>query len=507
MGRNKINFFVFFTAVFVFLSCAVTAGVVKDVAIRKLDHLSPNTIGTHTGPIGLWANSDPDDLKDLFHKISEIEWTPGERNILVHLLLTDTTEDVWPISDQPDDTTFLTARVEALFHMGAFRAVSELVRYVPEKYKNSTITLYDFYARFFVGDVESACRDIENRPMEQADKIQLICLNTLKDKSRAVLAYDLYRENTSDDDALFTALADTLFQERPFKAPLEITLKPYHLPFIASLNDKDGLLRRSNAPWVTAFTAYSSKLPIIMRVQALEKMGGNPADFEKLYLALAKEKETGRVFERAVAVQRMKNAPTSAELGKALKEFVDLARQDGIFPQTTLFLADMIRSVKPTAENNSLVDYAVDIYFGANELAFVYDWYRVLPKDSFDALEKAPIVHASGMGLPMMDQLFDLCQAHEKRCHRLVERLTPYFVIKNIENYTSLKPLSVLAYPPVVVSQIRHLKDTMKEGEALIKGMMLLHASPLFEGELLRLIQSMLPKGASVMLERERMLR
>lgn len=507
MEHSKINFFVFFTAFFVFLSCAVMAQSIKDVSIHKLDHLSPNTIGTHTGPIGLWANSDPEDLKELFHKISKIEWTPAERNILVHLLLTDTTEDVWSISDQPDDTTFLTARVEALFHMGAFQAVSELVRYIPEKYKNSTITSYDFYARFFMGDVESSCRDIENRPMEQADKIQLICLNTFKDKSRAVLAYDLYRENSSDDDKLFTALADTVFQERSFKAPTDIILKPHHLPLIASLKDKDGLLRRSNAPWVTAFMAYSSELPIVMRLQALEKMGGTSADFEKLYLALAQEKETERVFERAVSVQKMKNATTSAELIKALKNFVLLARQDGIFPQTTLFLADMIRSVEPMKENNALADYAIDIYFGANELALVYAWYRILSKDSFEALEKAPVVHASGIGLPMMDQLFDLCQIHEKRCHRLIERLSPYFVIKNVESYASLKYVPVLTYPPVIISQIRHLKDTMKEGEALIKGMMLLHASPLFEGELLWLIQSMLPKGAAVMLERERMLR
>lgn len=505
MGRFKTKV-VTFVCGFLLAAVSVSAAPsANGITIRGLERLSPNTIGSVAGPIGLWANSDPGELMRLFDKIGTVDWTPAERDILIHLLLSDTTDTAWPALRQLDDTAFLRARLRALFSLGAFRETAELVQYVPEKDRTPEIDTLGFYARFFDGDGNTACQAAEMQELEHPEQIRLICLHAYGDKNRAALAYELYRENHAKDDPLFTALGDAVFQERPFKAPADAVLRPVHLPFTEVLGQTD-LMMFPQPMWVVSFIGHSSGFPPVFRLRATERTGGTADVFRKLYEDVGVLDEKSGLADRVRAAAAIKSAETVSDKIKAVSAFAEAARADGVLPQTASFLAEAIRHIEPTQENKILALNAVAVFLSENNLPAAHLWYQILQTDPVAALEAVPAVQAAGMGLPDLDGWEVLCRKDKQRCARLMERLKPYFVMPEVLTYSVIRPTETAAYPPVVIAQIRHLKEGMKDGEAIIRGLMLLNASPAFEGELLWLVQTLLPKGAAAALEQERLM-
>lgn len=506
MGRIKTKIAALFCGIFLIVTAIVLKAQAADkITIRELDRLSLNTIGSVAGPVGLWANSDPVELMRLFDKVSGVNWTPAERDILVHLLLSDTTDTVWPALKSLDDTAFLMARMRTLFSLGAFHEGSELIQYVPEKDRLPEMDTIGFFARFFSGQGEAACQAAEMQELEYSDQIRLICLNAYGDKARAALAYELYRENHANDDPLFTALGDALFQERPFKKPDHVMLKPVHLPFIEALGQGD-LLAFPQPMWVMSFIKQSSGLPPVIRLKAMERMGGESEAFRTVYEQAETFSQEEGLSDRIRAATVLRTASAVSDKIKAVSAFIASARADGVFSQTAPFLAEAIRHIEPVPENKALAQNAVILFLSENNLSAAYLWYQVLQADPIAALKVAPLIQTAGMGLPSLDGLIFLCREDKTSCDELMERLTPYFVMPDVLSYPEIRPIEKAVYPPVVTAQIRHLKEGMKDGEALIKGLILLNASPTFEGELLWLIQTLLPKGAGAALERERLM-
>lgn len=196
----------------------------SEIQVADLSDFSLSSYGTHTlNQTHLWENSSPDVVNALLDKIADRSLSSAEKNRLVRLLTADTGLLIWPSVQKSD--SFLVKRMQTLFDVGAFEAVSQTIQSVAPAHRSPALSLLLFQALLMNGQIQEACALLDEKEAGiGTDERRITCLLAQDKMAEARLQYELYRENQSKTD--WTQLGDIVFRERSAKPDLKQAVRP-----------------------------------------------------------------------------------------------------------------------------------------------------------------------------------------------------------------------------------------------------------------------------------------
>lgn len=211
------------------LCCASVSAGAQNVLMRELMPISSDSLGTI--PLqnnDLWIRSDEKTVTDLIKQLSQKSLTEQQWDLFRFLLMADTGSKIWR-SDTAE--SFLKIRSDALFQIGAFQDIVQLIDKIPPRDLSEALKQKQFEALLFSGDTQRACTLLnENDWGIYTDQMRLSCFIVQNEMDKGRLSYDLYTEQYGAADENFTRIADVVFlnQKNTLKNPL-VTPQTYFL--------------------------------------------------------------------------------------------------------------------------------------------------------------------------------------------------------------------------------------------------------------------------------------
>lgn len=378
------------------------------VIVESLPELSLNTIGTQkTVNPNLWAQTEAKTLLSLVSEAGLADLTPAQQKLVTHLLTLDVTGTSFlDETGALGDRAFLTERLRALFHLGEWENVLNLIALIPETDISDEIAEIKRNTLLLKGDVKEVCSFYrEKESSKTVDQLRIACFVAQEEKEKAVLSYDIYQEKYEDSDSLFTALAENALREIPTPLPKEARLQPADV-YLVPLNKTNTLnwALQPRAMRITVADLPATDIPL--RIELAEKSGLSLEAMKKIYrLPLFKPDLNNNAVKRAWLHQQILTETDENQKMKRVKEWIDLIKKDHLFVPLAPVISDVFNTLEAEKSAVDLAYAAVQAYGLENNIALAEPWFNLLRKsDTARSREQlfllTPLWQSLGGGYP-----------------------------------------------------------------------------------------------------------
>lgn len=393
------------------------------VIVESLPDLTTNTLGiVPTSNPMLWSGTPMADLVGLIRRVGQTNLSPAERKLVSHLLSIDVSGGT--LNDpqgMAGNSEFLKERVQTLFNLGEFDLVSEMISRIPESDVKGDILKIEMNTLLLKGETQTACDLLENTADESdtyLNKMRISCFLAKEEKSKAILAYDIYQEKTGDTTSLFATLAENALREIPTDLPPNAVLAPEEI-YLASLNKKLPIdfNKQTRAVQITLADLPATAIPL--RIMLGEQNGLSAEAMMKLYrlplfesdVANATDEKMQRAVQRAILYQKIMAETEERKKSSLVQEWIDSIKKDNLFINLAPVIAEVMNPISATPENIDLAFSAVQAYGLTDNAEKAEPWLdeledNDLPKYRRQRFLLAPLWQNLGGGLPSdMDKL------------------------------------------------------------------------------------------------------
>lgn len=485
---------------FLFVKTAHAQLIQSDVVIEDLPVFSLNSVGTsHTFSSNIWQESDEEDLIHLLKKIGNTSLSPASQNALILLLTQDSTAPQRKENTTLKDNAFLLERLETLFRLGAFNETLSLIQQIPEKQLTEDILKIKFYTLLMLGktnDAESTLELITDTNF--LDKARINLFLEKEEKNKAILSYEILKENQEKPSDLFSTLAENVLLE--IETPLiDAPLNKEDVFLLSRL--KNGSFNFQNQP--LGLQKILTALPytaIEKRIQLAEHLNLSDEELKKIYnLPLHDLKIDKKHLKRAELYQKIQSVENEKERVTYLNEFITLAFSDKI----ALFIAPIIESelnkIIANPDYLSIAFNAVQIYALRNNLEKANEWYTLLKNSPSDTYQKQRMMLIPTLQLLGAGFSNDLNTLIAHFCTNTTDSdCTDFYKRLSNEAYEEL----ALKKSPQLLIPYEYLKDENKNklGENLIKAILDLNNPTITEKQS---IHSFIIENTPIIIEKE----
>lgn len=445
-----------------------------DVVVETLPALTSNTIGTRsTTNVHLWSGTSAHQLTKLFNQIAYSNLTPAEMQLVTHLLTLDTSGSITTDFDQTHALAFLEERLNVLFKLGAWNDVLDIIRLLPEQDVTERIFQIKVETLLMKGDIKQACTLIDEKTSDTTyDKIRISCFLAQEAKNKAILAYDIYQENTPDNQSVFALLSENVLREIPTSLPENIVLEPHDVYlFSLAKNVTIDWTKQTRGVKMTLVDLPTTDIPL--RITLAEQIGLDAEAMKKIYrLPLFNPDLNNHAVKRAYLHQQILNTHDNETKVILIKEWLDLIRKDGLFISLAPVIADMFNQLKATADYVDIAYDAVQAYALTDNLAMAEPWRSVL-KDSSRAIHQkqffmlTPIWQTLGGGYP-----YNLAEKMQQYCGirplSVCNKMKLFIDSDLYETEQSSQPQGAFLFT--------QSQKTTRLGETLLQGILDIHA-------------------------------
>ncbi len=482
---------------------ALASLIDSGVIISDIAPFSLNTLGSHDKlKKDLWQESNPETLFQLVDQIGTKKLSPASRKALILLLTQDTTGH--ELKNQKEDI-FLTKRLEALTRLGAFDEVLKLINLIPSQKINQEIYLLKTNILIAQGKFEEAEKEFENlSPSFKTDETRINLFLEKEEKNKAILAYEIYRENQETSNPLFSALAENILLELETKIPNDLPLNIEHIYLFSRLKENSFSLKNQFEGIQKIFV----NLPvsdISERIYYAEKISLNAQELESIYkLPLFDLKTDPNHLKRAEIYQKIKTETDIFAKAQWIKTFAKIAFQDKLGLYIAPLIEQELNAILPQQELKDLAFYAAQIYILQNNLEKAYEWYQILKNEKEDSYQKErllliPGLQKIGAGIPQETEslLNYFCtNLKEENCLQFWKNASQEFY----ETLNTQKPNR----PPLMIFEYLNHEHQLKTGENLIRAIFDLNDENISDKHsLIFFIKQNYPQDVSLPLELE----
>lgn len=450
----------------------VTASLIDSgVTVEDLSSFSLNTLGYHD-KLGkdLWVQSDKETLFPLIDKIGQTPLTPASRNALIFALTQDSTG--FEIKEE-ETSLFLIKRLKALERMGAFQEALDLIELVPSQNLTQDLLLLKTNLLLAKGDFETAQKVIEDlSPSKKTDEAQINLFLETEEKNKAVLSYEIYRENQENSDTLFSALAENVLLELETKIKKEEPFELSHAFLLARLKNVD-INEKKLTEGVKKTLLQLPTVDISKRIKYSETTSLDVKELKNIYeLPLFDLKTDENHLRRAEIYQKIKSLTNISEKAEWLKTLIKIAMDDKVILHLAPLIEEELNLLLPQPEYKDLAFYATKIYILSNNLEKAYVWYQILANEKEDKYQKErllliPLLNKLGAGIPSetTSLLTHFCaDATKEDCPLFWKHASnEFYTLQNV----TVPPQSVLG-----IFDYFKQENTAKRGENLIRAVL-----------------------------------
>ncbi len=491
-------------ALFVFLmsGTVVAQQIESGVIVETLPDLSVNSLGTDKSIYtDLWQTTDSKTLLDIIGKIGVIELSPASKKLAKYLLLQDTTGQ--PFADSQNllkEDIFFIERLNALFRLGEWDDLLKLIDLVPEKQQSEEIQKIKINTLLMKGQNKKACTLLEQQEFKDyTDKMRLSCFLAQEEKEKAVLSYDVYLENASQEDSLLNALNSLVLRELPETLPENFIIKPEHV-FLFSL------LKEPQADWNKQSDGIQKTLtdlpttPIPLRIQLAEQIALTATEMARIYnLPLLQLKPDEPHLKRADLFQQIKASASESEKAHLLAIFISSAKDDKILLNIAPLLVELLNEIVPQKAYEYLAFDAVQIYGLKGNLSAAAAWHQILEDSLTEKAKKQRLLL-----VPLMNQLG---AGYPRDIDSLINNICPGKKNKECSHFWSVFKSPVLeeyestfegGFPPLS-------QEKQQTGENILNTLFELNQKDADVQKLFTFIRQIKPRNLSGEIEREKM--
>ena len=466
----KKNLLLFCCSCFFCLTCLATP-VDFSVEIDDISSFSLNTLGSHNKlKKDLWQASDPQTLFQLIDKIGTAPLSPASRKAIITLLTQDTTGFELKNSQE---NSFLLKKLEALTRLGAFNEALELIELIPTHQIPQEILQLKTNLLIALGQFEKAKKEFEKlNPSFKTDETRINFFLEKEEKNKAILSYEIYRENQEGKNPLFSALAENILLELETEIPNSTPLNIEHVYLFSRL--KNPSLKLDNQ--YDGIRKIFVNLPtsnIDERIYYAEKINLDAHELENIYkLPLFDLKIESNHLRRAEIYQKIKSETDHFAKVEWLKTFIKIALQDKLGLYLAPLIEQELNTVLPQKEYKDLAFYAAQIYILQNNLEKANEWYQILSNEKDDAYQKHRLLLIPGMqklgaGIPAETEslLNHFCADLKKEnCSEFWQKASHEFY----ETLNTSKPNR----SPLMIFEYLKQEHNLKTGENLIRAIL-----------------------------------
>lgn len=478
---------------------------IESIQINSLPALTIDTVGTHTAlPKNIWSQSDSGKIISLIDKVSQQKLSPAETKVFSSMITTDTTGMVWKSDPLSSNNRFLMTRLNALMHLGLFDQALGLIDLIPKTQQNTPdIAPLKMSAFFLSGQTKEACAVLEKMDLtEFVDKMRISCFMADGDMPKAALAFATYKE-TEGGDTLLLAIGDRVFQDIPSPILGNAVYAPEHIALVAALGDK--MPDMTNAPiWVKKALTRFESVPIASRILWAEQSALSAAETQKLYKAVfPKTPPQSGALIRALAYQQILSTNDKALIAGALNDYLDSAREDGVFTAVVPIAEPILHTLTPDEETSIVAFNAVQIYALTNNLSLAAPWYDLLKNNpqrerQNQGILLSPLMNKMGAGLPSsIDSLLAACQKSSPNCDHFIQIVPDSFPVENTDLLMALAMQQNTTYSALNKKALDQLIMDGKTGEAMLQILLLLSHSQTYEKDILDALETIQPVSLS----------
>lgn len=474
---------------------------IEQIQIDSLPALTIDSIGTHkTLPKNLWAASDTAKIITLIDKASRQKLSPAETKVFALMMTADVTGTPFKNDTISSNNRFILARLNALMNLGLYDDALALMEMVPITQQNTPdFAPIKVSALFLSGKTNEACVFLNKQDLtEFIDKMRVSCFLDSAERDKAALAFETYKE-TEGGDALFLALGDRVFQETPSPILGNSVYAPEHIALVAALGDK--MPDMNTAPiWVKRALSRFDNVPIASRIYWAEQSGVPADEIIKLYKSVFPKTATKTGgLTRALAYQKMMGETDKTVLASDLNDYLDSAREDGVFTAVVALAEPILNTITPSEETSELAFNAVQIYALTDNLSLANPWYEVLKNSpqrerQNQGLLLASLMNKMGAGLPgPIDSLLAACQKSSPNCTHFIQTVPDSFPVNNTELLMALAMRQNTTFSALNKKALDQLIGDDKTGEAVLQILLLLSQSETYEKDILDALENVRP--------------
>ncbi len=502
MNKKSFLFLLFFLASFQVNAQLFDSGVI----IQDLPSFSLNSLGsTHVFSSNIWQESDKDTLLNSINQIGENPLTPASKKTLILLLTQDSTGYKKTSEEIENNEIFLSERLKALVRLGAFEEALLLINQIPEKQLSEEIQKIKFYTLLLQGKTQEAELILDTiSDTKFLDKARINLFLEKEEKNKAILSYEIYKENLENEPDLFTLCAENTLLE--LETPLLQTKATVEDVFLLSRLKETSFDFENQHIGIKKVLAELPYTPIERRIFLAEKIGLTKEELTKIYSLplndLAIEKNH---LIRAQLFQKIQTETNEVKKVKFLNEFISLSKKDKIIFFVASIIENELDKISPQPAHLSLAFDAAQIYTLQGNLEKASEWYQLLKDSPSDTHQKQrmlliPYLQTLGAGLPS-----DLNSLIKHFCHNTIdEECTQFYQRLSNEAYEEINTPKEQKIP----STPSYLKeeDKLKTGENLIKAILDLNNPDISDKTTLYdFIYDTAPKQIKQHLQQERM--
>lgn len=444
-----------------------------DVIVESLPDLTSNTLGTRpTTNVHLWSGTSSQQLSKLLQQITQTPLTPAERQMVIHLLTLDTSGSVLTDTKQ-NALAFLEERLNTLFQLGAWQEVLDMIQLIPPQDITDRIFQIRVEALLMKGDTQQACALIDEKTTVTAyDKLRISCFLAKEEKNKAILSYDIYQENTSDNQSVFALLAENVLREIPTPLPENIVLQPHDVYLFSLIkNHEIDWDRQTRGIKQTLVDLPTTDIPL--RIFLAEQIGLDVDAMKKIYrLPLFNPDLTNRAVKRAYLHQQILNTHDNATKVILVKEWIDLIRRDDLFISLAPVIADVLNTLEATTDNVDLAYDAVQAYALTDNVSMAEPWHELLTDSPVSTHQRqvfqlVPIWQTLGGGIPyqLAEKMQQYCGIHPLS---VCDKMKLFIDSDLYETEQSTEPKGAFLFTQA--------QKTTRLGETLLQALLDIHA-------------------------------
>lgn len=328
----------------------------EGIEVDLLDELDPETIGVldpGRGGLGaeIWEGTPRWVVERLLPRLPDDLHSPVLRDLARRLLLSSTAPPVRERTVEGAGENLLTLRLQRLAALGDLDGLEDLLRVVPRRYGDETVTRIRTETLFLKGETQEACEAVRGAIGRSDthfwDQALAVCQVADGRFDHASLTVSLLRESGAVEDPTFFALFEAA--ERDGDEPPEVeALEPLHLAMVEAtgLAVSEDVVANSHGSVRLAIVAREDA-PLALRTRLAEQMAVKGAlPIERLVSLYARfEFDSARLANaaslvdedavaamtstrrRALFYQAARDEPSAAVRAELIRQVVDEAAQ------------------------------------------------------------------------------------------------------------------------------------------------------------------------------------
>ncbi len=394
MFNNFFKFSTLFFGLFGFLT-AQAQDFKSEVTVESLPELSANVLGTiQTQNPYLWSGTPANQLLQTLKEAGKRSLSPATRTLVSYLLQLDITGAGFNDSQNLlKRDRFFIARLKALEQQGEWDTVLQLIEKVPATEITNEIKQIKATVLLMKGLVKEACQiqeelaETKNENGEtvsniEADKMLISCFLAKEEKSKAVLAYDLFQDAHPNADSTFTALADATLRELPVELPENIILSPDNV-YLYALVKNPKLNASLQTREVKKILSDLPSTDIILRIQLGEQIGLSLPELQRLYrLPIIDLPADNAVVERVHTYQQIQMESDASKKASLLSKWLKSIQKDDLFIPLAPLIAETFYQLQANEKYIDIALYAVQAFALTKNLAAAQPWFELLEENN-----------------------------------------------------------------------------------------------------------------------------